>query len=178
MFICGGTFVGLENIIKKRLGKKMIGFDSEQTGYDDTKLEYSELIKQAIPEDVIEYGMIPEIVGRLPIISTLSALTVDALIEILTKPKNALIKQYTKLFEMEDATLKFTDEALELLAQKALERDTGARALRAITEEMMVDLMYRLPEQDKNGTYTVNKDVVQGEADIFESAKRQKKESA
>ena len=178
MFICGGTFVGLENIIKKRLGKKMIGFDSEQAGYDDSKLEYSELIKQAIPEDVIEYGMIPEIVGRLPIISTLSALTVDALIEILTKPKNALIKQYTKLFEMEDATLKFTDEALELLAQKAIERDTGARALRAITEEMMVDLMYRLPEQDKNGTYTVSKDVVDGTVDIFEAAKRQKKESA
>ena len=102
----------------------------------------------------------------------------EALIEILTKPKNALIKQYTKLFEMEDATLKFTDEALELLAQKAIERDTGARALRAITEEMMVDLMYRLPEQDKNGTYTVSKDVVNGEVDIFESAKRQKKESA
>ncbi len=178
MFICGGTFVGLENIIKKRLGKKMIGFDSEQTGYDDSKVEYSELIKQTIPEDVIEYGMIPEIVGRLPIISTLSALTVDALIEILTKPKNALIKQYAKLFEMEDATLKFTDEALELLAQKAIERDTGARALRAITEEMMVDMMYRLPEQDKNGIYTVNKDVVNGEVDIFESAKWQKKESA
>jgi len=178
MFICGGTFVGLENIIKKRLGKKMIGFDSEQTGYDDIKLEYSDLIKQAIPEDVIEYGMIPEIVGRLPIISTLSALTVDALIEILTRPKNALIKQYTKLFEMEDATLKFTDEALELLAEKALERDTGARALRAITEEMMVEMMYHLPEQDKNGTYTVNKDVVQGKVDIFEAANQQKKESA
>jgi len=178
MFICGGTFVGLDNIVKKRLGKKMIGFDSEQNQHEDTKAEYSELIKQVIPEDVIEYGMIPEIVGRMPIITTLDSLDVDALIEILTKPKNALIRQYKKLFEMEEANLDFTDEALEILAQKALERDTGARALRAITEELMIELMYRLPEETKGTTYLITKEVIEGKVDVFKTAKRTKKESA
>ncbi len=178
MFICGGTFVGLENIIKKRLGKKMIGFDSEQYETDEPKAEFSELLRQVIPEDVIEYGMIPEIVGRMPIISTLDSLDVDALIEILTKPKNALIRQYKKLFEMEEANLDFTDEALEILAQKAMERDTGARALRAITEELMIDLMYRLPEETKGNTYLITKGVIEGKVDVFKTAKRSKKESA
>ena len=179
LFICGGTFVGLDNIIKKRLGKKMIGFDSEQSGKkEETKADYSDLLKQAIPEDVIEYGMIPEMVGRLPIITTLSALDEDALIEILTKPKNALIKQYQKLFEMEEAELKFTDKALHMLAQKALTRDTGARALRAITEELMLDIMYQLPEEEKGGNYVIDEDVVSGEADMFASRGEAKKESA
>jgi len=179
MFICGGTFVGLENIIKKRLGKKMIGFDSEQGGRQDTRAEYSDIIKQVIPEDVIEYGMIPEIVGRLPIITTLSALDADALMKILTEPKNALIKQYQKLFEMEEAELTFTEEALKELAAKALERDTGARALRAITEELMLDLMYRLPEEAKPGNYAVTREVVLGEVDLFKASRRRaKKESA
>ena len=178
MFICGGTFVGLDNIIKKRLGKKMIGFDSEQDRHEDTKAEYSDLIKQVIPEDVIEYGMIPEIVGRLPLISTLESLDRDALIEILTQPKNALIRQYTKLFEMEDATLKFKPNALTRLAEKAIERDTGARALRAITEELMIDLMYRLPEEPKGRTYIITQKAVDGLEDIFEESKPAKKESA
>jgi len=147
LFICGGTFVGLENIVKKRLGKKMIGFYSELAGRSDEKAEYSDIIAQVVPEDIIEYGMIPEMVGRLPVITTLSALDEDALIDILTKPKNALIKQYQKFFQMEDAELEFTDDGLHALAKKALERDTGARALRAITEELMVDLMYQLPEE-------------------------------
>ena len=178
MFICGGTFVGLENIIKKRLGRKMIGFESERRRHTDTKAEYSDVLAQTIPEDVIEYGMIPEIVGRLPIITTLQALDVEALMDILTKPKNALIRQYQKLFEMEEAELSFTDEALKLLAEKALARDTGARALRAITEELMVDLMYRLPEETKGRSYLVNKDVVEGTTDIFAEQTPQKKESA
>ena len=178
MFICGGTFVGLENIIKKRLGHKMIGFDSEQGGREDTKAEYSDIIKQVIPEDVIEYGMIPEIVGRLPIITTLSALDVDALVAILTEPKNALVRQYEKLFEMEEAKLEFTADALKELAQKALERDTGARALRAITEELMLDLMYRLPEEPKPGNYLITEEVVRGEADLFKAIRKAKKESA
>jgi ATP-dependent Clp protease ATP-binding subunit ClpX len=112
LFICGGTFVGLENIIKKRLGKKMIGFGSELAGRTDEKTEYSDIIQQVIPEDIIEYGMIPEMVGRLPVITTLSALDEKALIDILTKPKNALIRQYQKFFEMEDAELEFTDDGL------------------------------------------------------------------
>ena len=175
MFICGGTFVGLENIIKKRLGQKMIGFDSEQAMAGDSKAQYSEVISQTIPEDIIEYGMIPEIVGRLPIITTLSALDVEALVEILTKPKNALVKQYTKLFEMEETKLKFTNDALKELAEKAIERDTGARALRAITEELMIDIMYHLPEEPKPGDYVVTKKVVCGEANLFETAKKKKK---
>jgi len=178
LFICGGTFVGLENIIKKRLGKKMIGFDSELAGRTDEKTEYSEIIKQAIPEDLIEYGMIPEMVGRLPVIATLSALDENALIDILTKPKNALQKQYQKFFEMENAELEFTDDALHSLAQKALKRDTGARALRAIAEELMVDLMYQLPEESKPEKYVITRDIVEGKAGLFTAKKKPKKESA
>jgi ATP-dependent Clp protease ATP-binding subunit ClpX len=178
MFICGGTFVGLDNIIKKRLGKRMIGFGSEHEAHHDKKADYSEIIAQATPEDVISYGMIPEMVGRLPIITTLSALDEEALVEILTKPKNALVRQYQKLFEMEEADLKFTDEALNLIAQKAIKRDTGARALRAIMEELMVDLMYQLPEEAKPGQYTITPDVIEGKADPFEQARKAQKESA
>jgi ATP-dependent Clp protease ATP-binding subunit ClpX len=178
MFICGGTFVGLENIIKKRLGRKMIGFDSEQDGGSESKAEYSDVIRQVIPEDVIEYGMIPEIVGRLPIITTLSALDAEALVKILTEPKNALVKQYQKLFEMDEARLDFTEDALKELAAKAIERDTGARALRAIMEELMLDLMYRLPEEAKPGDYVVTKEVVRGEVNLFNASRRTKKESA
>ena len=178
MFICGGTFVGLDNIIKKRLGKRMIGFGSEHEAHHDKKADYSEVIAQATPEDVISYGMIPEMVGRLPIITTLSALDEDALVKILTEPKNALVRQYQKLFEMEEAELKFTDEALSLIAQKAIKRDTGARALRAIMEELMLDLMYQLPEEAKPGDYTITPEVVEGEIDLFEQARNAKRESA
>ncbi len=178
MFICGGTFVGLENIIKKRLGKKMIGFGSEKDNNQDSKADFSDILRQAIPEDVIEYGMIPEIVGRLPIITTLSALDEDALVEILTEPKNALVRQYMKLFEMEEAHLEFTDGALKAIANKAMTRDTGARALRAITEELMIDLMYRLPEEPKPGSYLITEEVVEGKADMFEITEITKKESA
>ena len=178
LFICGGTFVGLENIIKKRLGKKMIGFDSELTGQTDEKTEYSSIIAQAIPEDIIEYGMIPEMVGRLPVITTLSALDEDALIDILTKPKNALVRQYQRFFEMEDAELEFTDDGLHALAQKALERDTGARALRSITEQLMVDLMYQLPEEQDPAKYTITRDIVDGKAELFTARQKAKKESA
>jgi ATP-dependent Clp protease ATP-binding subunit ClpX len=179
LFICGGTFTGLENIVKKRLGKKMIGFDSELAGKTDEKTEYSSIIQQVIPEDIIEYGMIPEMVGRLPVITTLSALDENTLIDILTKPKNALIRQYQKFFEMEDAELEFTDDGLHALAQKALERDTGARALRSITEELMVDLMYQLPEEPKPAKYVITRDIIEGKTELS-TAKQQKpkKESA
>jgi ATP-dependent Clp protease ATP-binding subunit ClpX len=123
--------------------------------------------------------MIPEMVGRLPVITALLALDEDALIDILTKPKNALIKQYQRFFEMEDAELEFTDDGLHALAQKALERDTGARALRAIAEELMVDLMYQLPEEPKPAKYVITRDIVEGKAKLS-TAKQQKpkKESA
>jgi ATP-dependent Clp protease ATP-binding subunit ClpX len=133
---------------------------------------------QAIPEDIIEYGMIPEMVGRLPVITTLSALDEGALIDILTKPKNALCKQYQRFFEMENAELEFTDDALHALAQKALKRDTGARALRSIAEELMVDLMYQLPEEAKLAKYVITRDIVQGKAELLTAKQKPKKESA
>lgn len=178
LFICGGTFVGLENIVKKRLGKKMIGFDSELAGKTDEKTDYSDIIQQVIPEDIIEYGMIPEMVGRLPVITTLTALDKKALVDILTRPKNALVRQYQKFFEMENAQLEFTDDGLHALAKKALQRDTGARALRAITEELMVDLMYQLPEESKPAKYVINRDIVEGKAGLFTARQKVKKESA
>ncbi|HUT44766.1 MAG TPA: ATP-dependent Clp protease ATP-binding subunit ClpX [Sedimentisphaerales bacterium] len=178
LFICGGTFVGLENIIKKRLGKKMIGFDSEIGGKRDDKAEFSDILDQVIPEDIIEYGMIPEMVGRLPVITTLSALDEAALIDILTKPKNALCKQYQRFFEMENAELEFTEGALHALAKKALTRDTGARALRSITEELMIDLMYQLPEEPKPAKYVITRDIVQGKAELLTAKQKAKKESA
>jgi ATP-dependent Clp protease ATP-binding subunit ClpX len=177
LFICGGTFIGLDNIVKKRLGKKMIGFDSELSRAGDDKSEYSDIIKQVIPEDIIEFGMIPEMVGRLPVIAALQALDENALVDILTKPKNALIRQYQRFFEMEDAELEFTDQALKALARKALKRDTGARALRAIAEELMVDLMYKLPDEPRGAKYRVTKEIVEGKADLL-TARQQKKESA
>jgi ATP-dependent Clp protease ATP-binding subunit ClpX len=178
LFICGGTFIGLDNIIKKRLGKEMIGFGSELSGRTSDKTEYSNILQQVVPEDIIEFGMIPEMVGRLPVIATLSALDEDALMDILTMPKNALVKQYQKFFEMEDAELKFTDDALHALAQKALKRDTGARALRAITEELMVDLMYQLPEQPKPGKYIITRDIVEGRAKLHTAKRLARKEPA
>ncbi len=174
LFICGGTFVGIDNIIKKRLGKKMIGFGTELSDEPDDKISYSQTLSQITPEDIIEYGMIPEMTGRLPIITTLTSLDEDALVNILTKPKNALIKQYQRFFEMEDAKLCFTDPALRALAKKALERDTGARALRSVTEHFMIDIMYHLPDQPKNKKYTVTEEVVGGQGKLFDM----KKESA
>jgi ATP-dependent Clp protease ATP-binding subunit ClpX len=178
LFICGGTFVGLENIIKKRLGRKMIGFGSEMAHATDEKADLSEILAAVIPEDIIEFGMIPEIVGRLPVVAALGALNEDALIDILTKPKNALIRQYQRFFEMEDSELVFTDDALRALAKKALKHDTGARALRASAEELMIDLMYRLPDEPKPAKYIVTEDVVEGKADLVATKLPARKASA
>jgi len=178
LFICGGTFVGLENIIKKRLGRRMIGFGSELTTKTDAKEEFSDVLAQVIPEDVIEFGMIPEFVGRLPVVATLTALDEEALVDILTKPKNALIRQYQRFFEMEDARLEFTSEGLRALARKALKHDTGARALRAITEELMLDLFYRLPEEPKPAKYVITRDIVEGLAELSAARQQIRKESA
>jgi ATP-dependent Clp protease ATP-binding subunit ClpX len=172
LFICGGTFVGLETIIKQRIGKQTIGFNSENASSASKQSEYSEIISEVTAEDIIHFGMIPELVGRLPVIATLDSLDIEALVNILTQPKNALIKQYQKFFEMENATLKFEDAALRKLAEKALKRDTGARALRAVAEELMIDLMYRLPDEPKPGSYTITEDIVDGK-DLFEKPKKQ-----
>src|SRR3954465_4249962 len=159
LFICGGTFVGLEDIIRKRLGKRMIGFGSE-TESMETASERSHVLAQVQPEDLVEFGMIPEFVGRLPLHATLDPLDIKTLISILTEPKNALVKQYKKIFAMENSEVEFTPGALELIAERALKRETGARALRAVCEEIMLDLMYKLPDQQNAGKYVITEDAV------------------
>src|SRR5689334_6238489 len=178
LFICGGTFVGLEDIIRKRLGKRQIGFGSENSPVE-TARDRAQTLAQVQPEDLVEFGMIPEFVGRLPISATLEPLDVATLINILTEPKNALVKQYQKFFRMEGSEVEFTAGALELIAERALKRDTGARALRAVCEEIMLDLMYKLPDQQQGGKYIVNEEVVEGRQNLFELKQpERRKESA
>jgi len=176
LFICGGTFVGLDEIITRRIGHGAIGFASEMSE-EDKLTHLGKLLAQVVPEDLVEYGMIPELVGRLPVITSLAPLGVPTLIRILTEPKNALIRQYQRLFEMEGCELEFTPESLHLLAENALQRDTGARALRGVMEDVMLDAMFRLPEEGNNGTYLVTEDIVRGEVDLF-SQRARRKESA
>ncbi|ACI21821.1 ATP-dependent Clp protease ATP-binding subunit ClpX [Thermodesulfovibrio yellowstonii] len=159
LFICGGAFVGLEEIIKKRIGKRTIGFLSETK-----KIDEENVLSQAEPEDLIKYGMIPEFVGRFPVVATLNQLDEDALIEILTKPKNALVKQYQKLFSIDGVKLTFTDDALRAIAKKAIERKTGARALRSILEDIMLDVMYLIPSERGINECIINEDVVNKKA--------------
>jgi len=177
LFICGGTFVGLEDIIRKRLGKRMIGFGSENT-LSDTGRESAELLRQVQPEDLVEYGMIPEFVGRLPIHAPLEPLDEFTLMNILTEPKNSLVKQYQKFFRMEGSEVEFTTGALRAIARRALTRETGARGLRAVCEELMLDMMYRLPDQPQPGKYVITEDVVEGRANLFEITPERRKESA
>jgi ATP-dependent Clp protease ATP-binding subunit ClpX len=178
LFICGGTFVGLEDIIRKRLGKRQIGFGSENSPVESAR-DRANTLAQVQPEDLVEYGMIPEFVGRLPISATLEPLDVRTLINILTQPKNALVKQYQKFFRMEGSEVEFTPEALEHIAERALKRDTGARALRAVCEEIMLDLMYRLPDEGQGGKYVITEDVVDGKRNLFEiKPETRRKESA
>jgi ATP-dependent Clp protease ATP-binding subunit ClpX len=174
LFICGGTFVGLDDIIKKRLGKRMIGFGSEvQTA--DKEHSKGEVLRQVQPEDLVEFGMIPEFIGRLPLISTLEPLDVETLVNILTEPKNAITKQYLRLFRMEGNELEFTEGALRAIAQRALKRDTGARALRAVCEEMMLDVMYQLPDQAPGSKYVIDEEIVAGRKHLFGVTPLQKK---
>jgi ATP-dependent Clp protease ATP-binding subunit ClpX len=130
------------------------------------------------PEDLIEFGMIPEFVGRLPLIAPLEPLDADALVSILSNPRNALVKQYKKFFRMEGADVEFTPEALRLIAEKAMRRDTGARALRAVCEEIMLDLMYQLPEQSRGASYVIDEDIVEGRSQLFKLQPERRKESA
>src|SRR4051812_14397321 len=178
LFICGGTFVGLEQIIGKRLGRKMIGFNSEAVGRQETEDDKGKLLLKVTPDDLIEYGMIPEFIGRLPVFAPLMPLTVAAMVQILTEPKNALVKQYQKFFQMEGCQLEFTDGSLQLVAQRALKRDTGARALRSVMEEIMLDLMYQLPDLQERGKYVITEEVVKGEAGLFDRKPIPIKESA
>lgn len=160
LFICGGTFVGVEDIIRRRIGKSRIGFTLDPIETEDAK-ESAKILAQVTADDLIEFGMIPEFVGRLPVLAPLLPLSIDALVSILTEPKNALCRQYQHLFQLEGASLKFTDGALRRIAEKAQERETGARALRAVMEEVMIGLMYDLPEMDNRGTeYIIDEEAV------------------
>src|SRR6478752_7236164 len=160
LFICGGTFVGLEDIIRKRLGKKTMGFGSACG--DKNEQDLASILPQVQTEDILEFGLIPELVGRLPVISSLSPLDHAGLVRVLTEPKNALLKQYQTLFEMEDSQLEFSDSALQAIATKALNKGTGARGLRSIVEHVMVDIMYELPDQPKGTKYVIDQDIVLG----------------
>jgi ATP-dependent Clp protease ATP-binding subunit ClpX len=178
LFICGGTFVGLEDIIRKRLGKRQIGFASENAPTESAR-DRAQILRNVQPEDLVEFGMIPEFVGRLPVAATLEPLDVATLISILTEPKNALVKQYQKFFRMEGCEVEFTPGSLKLIAQRALKRDTGARALRAVCEEIMLDLMYRLPDEGQGGKYVISEEVVEGRRNLFEiKPETRRKESA
>jgi len=145
LFICGGTFNGLDKIILSRTGSKTLGFEADIRGQDELNLE--ETLSLVQPEDLIKFGLIPEFIGRLPVIASLGELSLDALVRILTEPKNALVKQYQKLFEFEGVTLKFTKDALKSVGKDALNRKSGARGLRAILEKVMLDIMYDLPSR-------------------------------
>jgi ATP-dependent Clp protease ATP-binding subunit ClpX len=177
LFICGGTFVGLEDILRKRLGKRQIGFTSETT-VSETSRDRARILAQVQPEDLVEFGMIPEFVGRMPVVATLDPLDIKTLINILTEPKNALVKQFQKFFRIEGSELEFTPGALELIAERALKRDTGARALRAVVEEIMMDLMYRLPDQEQGGKYIITEEIVDGRQSLFDLKPERRKESA
>jgi ATP-dependent Clp protease ATP-binding subunit ClpX len=174
LFICGGTFVGIDDIIRKRLGKRTIGFGQEPSVTNEQEL--AELLPQVISDDILEYGLIPELVGRLPVTSALTPLNEDGLVRVLTEPKNSLVRQYQSLFEMDHCQLSFTDEALRAIARRALEKDTGARGLRSIIEEVMLDIMYELPDRKHpGGKYVVTKEVVDGTAQLFPLPESQSK---
>ena len=158
LFICGGAFEGLEKIVKDRIGKKSIGFGANIES--NKEIDKYKVFEQLLPQDLLKFGLIPEFVGRLPIIATLQELDKQALIDIVTKPKNALVKQYKKLFEMDNVELEFEPEALEVIVDKAIERKTGARGLRSIIEEIMRDIMYEIPSNPKIEKCVVTKETV------------------
>jgi ATP-dependent Clp protease ATP-binding subunit ClpX len=170
LFICGGAFSGLEKIISNRLEGKSIGFGANVADPDDRRT--GAILKQIEPEDLLKYGLIPEFVGRLPVTATLEDLDISALVKILSEPKNALVKQYRRLFEMESVELSFTEDALEAVAKKAIERKTGARGLRSILETILLDTMFELPAMHGVSEVVVDKDVVDGRKEpvrVFET---------
>ncbi|MFS0646399.1 ATP-dependent protease ATP-binding subunit ClpX [Siminovitchia sp. 179-K 8D1 HS] len=157
LFICGGAFDGIEQIIKRRLGQKVIGFGSDNQG---DEVEEKGLLSKVLPEDLLQFGLIPEFIGRLPVISSLEPLDEDTLVEILTKPKNALVKQYQKMLELDNVELEFEEQALREIAKKAIERKTGARGLRSIIESIMLDVMFDLPSREDIKKCIITRDSV------------------
>ena len=180
LFICGGAFAGLEKIIGDRLEGKSIGFGAHVAAPEERRI--GELLAQGEPEDLLKFGLIPEFVGRLPVIATLEDLDVDALVTILQEPKNALVKQYAKLFELEGVGLTFTDDALVAVAKKAIERKTGARGLRSIVENILLDTMFDLPDFEGVDEIVIDKDVIAGTKEpvkvIAKSSKAKKEDAA
>ena len=161
LFIVGGAFDGIENIIKRRLGQKVIGFGSDAK---NKNVESDSLLSQLIPEDLLKFGLIPEFIGRLPVIATLEQLNEEALVRILTEPKNALVKQYQKMLELDNVELEFEEEALQAIAKEAIERKTGARGLRSIIENIMLDMMYELPSRDDIVKCIITKETITDKA--------------
>lgn len=159
LFICGGTFYGIEDIIARRVGRKTLGFGTESASREESQ---HDLLARVSPDDLVAFGMIPEFVGRLPVLAPLDPLNDDALVRIMTEPKNALVKQYQQLFSMEGTELEFQPEALKAIARMARERDTGARGLRSIVEEVMTDIMFELPERNRQGKVVVTESTLQG----------------
>jgi ATP-dependent Clp protease ATP-binding subunit ClpX len=170
LFICGGSFEGLDRIIEQRIGRRSVGFSREEKSGAAPKdptdegaiLERRNLLRQTTTEDLEKFGLIPEFIGRLPVTAVLDPLTVDDLVHVMTEPKNALVKQYQKLLRYEKVKLRFTDAAVRALAEKAFHRRSGARGLRAIMEQVMLDVMYEVPSSDNLGEVVIGEDVVRG----------------
>ncbi len=179
LFICGGSFVGIDDIVRRRIGKRRIGFSTDGVDSISKLQDDCTMLSQIQPDDLLEFGLIPELIGRLPVLCSLLPLNRDAMIQILTEPKNALVKQYQHLFKLEGTGLEFTRGALEAIADRAMERETGARGLRAVVDELMTDLMYQLPELDNaNTTYRIDEESVRTGAVVLERARQRARESA
>lgn len=180
LFVCGGAFDGLEKIIQSRVGSKGIGFGANIRSKADTDI--SEILKNVLPQDLLKYGLIPEFVGRIPVIATLEALDKEALIRILTEPKNALAKQYQKLFELDGINLEFKDGTLDFIAEEAIKRNTGARGLRAILEKALLNIMYDMPTRGDVSKCIITREVIQNNEDpilvTVDQRKKKKEESA
>ena len=164
LFICGGAFAGLDKVIRNRSEKGGIGFSAEVKSKDETS-NVGELLGELEPDDLVQYGLIPEFVGRLPVIATLEELDIDALVQILTEPKNSLTKQYSRLFEMEDVEVDFREDGLRAVAEKAMERKTGARGLRSILEGVLLDSMYNIPSRDDVSKVVIDESVIRGDSE-------------
>ncbi|MCP5464282.1 MAG: ATP-dependent Clp protease ATP-binding subunit ClpX [Deltaproteobacteria bacterium] len=177
LFICGGAFCGLDEIIEKRFSQKQMGFGSQLKSTENDK-KLGEILSKAQTEDLLKFGLIPEFVGRLPVIATLGELDEEALVEILTQPKNALVKQYQRLFEFEKVKLTFTDEAVFAVAKQAISKKSGARGLRTILENLMLDIMYDIPSEENIEEVIINEDVVKGDCDPIVVEKSDKAETA
>ena len=180
LFICAGAFVGVDELIRRRLGSNVLGFGAETEKQNVAEVSNAELMTRVQPEDLLQFGMIPEFIGRLPVVTTLLPLTEDDLVRILTEPKNAMIRQYQKLLAMENVELVFSADGLQALAKEAVTRGTGARALRSLLENLMLDVMFEVPGNDRGGVITIDADVVTGKtkAQLVEKPETKKSKEA